>query len=543
MKLIFDIVKFALLLNIPSYSAAFDPQSDFSSAILRGNKVYAFSNKYYDDGKPKFSVYTINTQDVQTIINNSTVLSLTNLPDTYLPGLLDFQIKDSNELFFMGGQKYTSLKTSSIDNTPLLSTYDLGSINMTYHNEGVMKQPTFDKFPQYYYSTTPVTVSQKDGSTQTVIYIFGGYIYSEKLKKPALTNLFYSYNVNTKEWKDLNDSVDKDDVPPLGGHTAVLVENRYIYMLGGLTWPKGNYTDQVANSASGPPATSLSKILFYDTQDNTWTKKTVSALVYNDLLDKPLFGFTGNYYDNNIVVFGGFVNNNSAPDSGASYNILYSKYNVKTGQWNFTSIARNSDKTVQYPIIGCGGSVVYNNQLILVDGTRAPKGDFRERLYVIDLNSDKIVNTLQLAPEKPKDPPPSDPSSDDKGSSPFPVYGIVLIVLAIVAILAIIAFIYYRKRKARKSKGLSINTNTPKNITPIQEVWSDKINSKSPTSPTNNIYNIQTEHKYQQGQHSTTGTGNSDTKVMHDLPHFQHEQEVNFSLENDTNLGPDYGRN
>jgi hypothetical protein len=528
--LIYDILKLYLILNILSYSNAFDPQSDFSSAILRGNKIYAFSNNYFWSKRPMISAYTINSKDVQTIISNGTVLNLTNLPDTYLPGLLDFHIKDSNQLFFMGGQKYNSLKTSSIDNTPLLSTYDLSFNNMTYHNQDVMKQPTFDKFPQYYYSSTPVTVTQKDGSTQTVIYIFGGYIYSDKLKKPALTNLFYSYNVNTKEWKDLNDSVINDKVPPLGGHTAVLVENRYIYMLGGLTWPEGNYTDQVANSASGPPATSLSKILYYDTQENSWTKKNATSVDDNLLINKPLFGFSGNYYNDSIIIFGGFVNNNTVPDFPAAYTTLYSKYNVKTNKWNFTSIARNSDKIVKTPMIACSGSIIYNNQLILVDGARPPKGDFKDALYVIDLNSDRIVSTLQLAPEKPEDQTPPNPNSNDKGPSSFPVYGVVLIVLAIIAILVIAVFIYYRKYRAKKTSETSLSTNVSKNSPPIQEVWSDNINAKSSTGLTDNIYNIQMEYKYQHGQSTTIGTDNSDTRVMHDLPHFQHEQDVNFSL-------------
>jgi hypothetical protein len=528
--LTYAILKLYLILNILNYLVAFDPQSDFSSAILRGNKIYAFSNNYFWSKRPMISVYTINSKDVQTIISNGTVLNLTNMPDTYLPGLLDFKIKDSNQLFFMGGQKYNSLKTSSIDNTPLLSTYDLSFNNMTYSNQDVMKQPTFDKFPQYYYSSTPVTVTQKDGSTQTVIYIFGGYTYSDKLKKPALTNLFYSYNVNTKEWRDLNDSVIKDKVPPLGGHTAVLVEDRYIYMLGGLTWPEGNYTDQVANSASGPPATSLSKILYYDTQENSWTKKNARSVDDNLLINKPLFGFSGNYYDGSIIIFGGFVNNNTVPDFPAAYTTLYSKYNVKTNKWNFTTIARNSDKVVKFPSIACGGSIIYNNQLILVDGARPPNGDFKDALYVIDLNSDRIVSTLQLAPEKPEDQTPPNSNSSDKVSTSFPNYGIALITNALFLLFILGCYIHHKKTRVRTAKELSLSTNASNNGRPIQEVWSDKINAKSSTGLTDNIYNIQMEYKYQHGQSTTIGTDNSDTRVMHELPHFQHEQDVNFSL-------------
>lgn len=396
MKLLPTFLDLVLWLNVVSYLVAFDPQSDFSSAVLRDNKLYVLSNKFFENGRPRLSVYNLNTTDVQAIISNSTELNLNSFPQDYLPEFIDIKDNNSNQFYFMGGQKYNSLKSSNIINDQLLSTYDLSTNFMTYRNQKVMKQPPFQKFPQYYYSSTPVQVPQKDGSTHTVIYIFGGYIYSPQLKKPALTNLFYSYNINTQEWSDLNTSVNKYRIPPLGGHTAVLVEDRYIYMLGGLTWPKGSYSNQVANSVEGPPVTTLSKVLYYDTYTEKWIRRHARALDNNDLISKPLFGFTGNYHKGEIILFGGFLNNNSKPNEGAFFNTLYAKYNVKTNKWNFTSIAKDSDKSIKYPLIGCGASVIYNNHLILIDGTRAPKGDFRDRLYAIDLNSDRIVNNLKL---------------------------------------------------------------------------------------------------------------------------------------------------
>jgi hypothetical protein len=224
-----------------------------------------------------------------------------------------------------------------------------------------IKFPTYENFPIKGYTTN--SIANKFGSA---LYIVGGELYSKKNDSYTVSNSFYKYNFTTKEWSDMTHSVE-DKLKPLYGHKSVVIDNRYLVILGGRR-PSIYYSNPSFYIKEKPmfEFNSLYNLTIFDSFTNNWETVNIKA----DILDTkvPTFqfiDFLATVYKDKIIIFGGMVGEN-----GENSFISYEKMgtlDIKSKILSWTPIL-NEDGSGYKRSRTENGIQVLNDQLIICTG-------------------------------------------------------------------------------------------------------------------------------------------------------------------------------
>ncbi|KAI9291803.1 hypothetical protein K502DRAFT_282181, partial [Neoconidiobolus thromboides FSU 785] len=118
---------------------------------------------------------------------------------------------------------------------------------------------------------------QRSGSSIIItkdnqLYLFGGYIKHPNYSQLLLTRQFYHFNFTSNQWIDLTYTTDEAKIPPSAYHTATLIEDRYMVILGGsinLLNEDGRILyNNITNELNKP----FNLIYLFDIQLLTWKK-------------------------------------------------------------------------------------------------------------------------------------------------------------------------------------------------------------------------------------------------------------------------------
>jgi hypothetical protein len=226
-------------------------------------------------------------------------------------------------------------------------------------DSSIFQFPTHENFPIKEYTTNKIT-----NQFGTALYITGGLLYSKKDNKYSAGNSFFKYNFTTKEWLDMSYSFNGKS-KPMVYHKSVVIDNRYLVILGGYS-ENGTVAEQNLNNSTNSliPFT-LYNLRVFDTYTSSWKSINIEPDMFDIGLEQYIFyAFLPTVYKDRVIVLGGTVAS-SKPFFGSysKLGILY--YNSKTLIW---SPIYSDDDTRLFDNKFGQDSLLYNDQLIIVTG-------------------------------------------------------------------------------------------------------------------------------------------------------------------------------
>ncbi|KXN67914.1 hypothetical protein CONCODRAFT_79969 [Conidiobolus coronatus NRRL 28638] len=405
------------------------------SFTIRGNKLYTIVSP----GKLVHFNFKVYELKVDPTICNVTIVGgyeLANIPDGFDLKFIEVPniSQEMHNKLWVRAELTEDIK--QYGNTSYINW--VGYINLDdmslKADSSFIKFPTHDKFPVNKYTIN--TITNEFGS---VLYITGGMLYSKKDNTYAYSNSFFKYNFTTREWVDMT-YLAYGKLKPLAGHSSVVIDNRYIVILGG-------YSKKMIYEFERPDYNSLYNLVVFDTFINNWENISIKPNIFDtSIVTMEFDGFSAIVSANKIVVLGGIAGNElNKLDVNPYLGIL--DYNSKTWAWKEI---RNYDGSI-FKYWMENGAVIYNNRIII----------FSENIpaQVYNMYSQRMESTRGLSGEL-----------NNKGSGkPMPTYEVVFIVLGSAILLHTLSYLLYYKYK----KNSSSKNNKIKYKGPIQEVWSN----------------------------------------------------------------------
>jgi hypothetical protein len=206
----------------------------------------------------------------------------------------------------------------------------------------------------------------KEGDTYS-IYLFGGIANNGKHQDIVVTNTFLKYDATANKWTDL--SYIAEEVFPTAFHKAVNVDDKYIYLLGGI------HTEEPMNQTSYDfNYNGFEVIIRYNIEKKIFepisTSISGSALPLN--ISSGRYGFSAAYYKGKIYVYGGIQ-----AEFSQKYNLTSPTKETPTGYleildtethiWEWYQPkepnGENSNRKLAFH-----DSIIWNNQLLLTHG-------------------------------------------------------------------------------------------------------------------------------------------------------------------------------
>jgi hypothetical protein len=259
---------------------------------------------------------------------------------------------------------------------------------MSFKNDSsFIKFPTHENFPVKDYTMN--TITNEFGSA---LYITGGMIYSKSVDDNPYefqnyyienyldSNSFYKYNFTSKEWVDMTNSAN-GKLKPLSDHKSVVIDNRYLVVLGGRR--RVIYNSKPTYDGSYRPFyeyNSLYNLTIFDTYTNTWENVNIKANVFDK--DKPNFEFNeflATVYNDKIIILSGFADNNkeyfnkknanylpTRPEKNAKLGIF--DFKARNSTWTWDHIQNEDNSNISLQLIHAQVLSVFNNQLIICSG-------------------------------------------------------------------------------------------------------------------------------------------------------------------------------
>jgi hypothetical protein len=177
---------------------------------------------------------------------------------------------------------------------------------MSFKNDSsFIKFPTHENFPVKDYTMN--TITNEFGSA---LYITGGEVYSKKDNNYLECNSFYKYNYTSREWVDMTYSAN-GKLKPLFDHKSVIIDNRYLVMLGGRR--RIVYSTPPDNDYDHPEfeTNSLYNLSIFDTYTNTWENSNIKTNIFDTHIPTLQFiRFLAIAHENKVIVFSGMAGEN-----------------------------------------------------------------------------------------------------------------------------------------------------------------------------------------------------------------------------------------
>ncbi|KXN65322.1 hypothetical protein CONCODRAFT_13126 [Conidiobolus coronatus NRRL 28638] len=462
-------MNFLLPILFISYVLSYTPVvDDIISIVIRDSKliaIYRTANLY----NTKVRIYELKEGTTADIFNSRKTFDFGHSDGSFTLVQLDTPEnfpENKNKLWVKFMQSGMARNPAGSPFMNFLGYIDLD--NMSLENDSdFIKFPTHENFPVKGYTMN--TITNEFGSA---LYITGGKLYSKKdsdyldnnfvdsgLNSNKLrdlyryqdsyldSNSFYKYNFTSKEWIDMTYSAN-GKLKPISKHKSVVIDNRYLVILGGIrhiiynSTSNHNYYDQ-----PGFEYNSLYNLTIFDTYSNSWENVNIQADIFDTHITTLEFdSFFPTVYKDKIIVLSGYAGENR------SKTYRYSGYlgilDLKTKNWIWTPLY-NEDGSVIGPDGIYGEIIVFNNQLIICSDVLEDRN--RIRIHILDLISKKMISTLRLS-NLSNDTDTIKKNGDQIQSKALPAYVIVLI--------------------AKKPTSLNVKT---KSNGSIREVWANHI--------------------------------------------------------------------
>ncbi|KXN67913.1 hypothetical protein CONCODRAFT_19313 [Conidiobolus coronatus NRRL 28638] len=428
------------------------------SATIRGDKLYTIYLEYQQD-YAEFKVYELKNGSIIDIVNSAKTIELETNIKKFLPEFLDIpgSLQESHNKLWMKGKLKEAIKGQKN------STYKswVGYINLDdmslITDSSLIKFPSNENFTLSEYAIS--TVNNKFGAA---IYIVGGVYYFKKENRQSIENSILKYNFTIRRWVDMTYLV-KGKLKPLFSHKSVVIDNRYLVMLSGITEESKEEIDIINRNKPNYNFNSLYNLKVFDTFTNNWEYIDIKPDVMDtDIATFEFEEFLATVYDNKIIVIGVKIGTNTTmgistvitPADSPYIGIL--DYDSKTWSW---SQIYNEDGSKYSSGIYTKDIFVYNDQIILPrDGSMHTYNESMS-IQVYDLPSKRMKSTLRSSNVK----------NIRESDNIIPTYAIVLIALGLALLLLSLSYLLYHKIK----KNSSSKNNKIKYKGPIREVWSN----------------------------------------------------------------------
>jgi hypothetical protein len=317
----------------------------------------------YESQKLEVIEYRLKDGLVSDISKSGVTYKLTQMNPLLKYSFVDVPtyLQDDNKLWLVAN--YEGMPLNDIDNTYLDW---MGYINLTDMSlkptEIIIKKPYFDKFPSFGFSRDIIT-----NEYEPSLYIIGGSSFYGK----SYSNVFYKYNFTTNDWVDMA-SISKNVLYPINGHSTIVVDNRYLYLLGGFTVYNSKIdSDSVFSNdthfvTGNLKKNSLYNIWIYDIFEKNWEFYHIDIDIFDrGLLDIVISGIYPHYYKENIYLVGVELSDPKVyrPDKVSKFGLL----NVKTKKWTWNPLY-NEDGSEYNKTELFRDSVIFNDQIILISG-------------------------------------------------------------------------------------------------------------------------------------------------------------------------------
>ncbi|KXN65095.1 hypothetical protein CONCODRAFT_13440 [Conidiobolus coronatus NRRL 28638] len=358
--------------------------------------------------------------------------------------------------------KYINNPTKS----PLMGWVGYIDLNdMSFKNDSsFIRFPTHESFPVSGYTMN--TITNEFGSA---LYITGGELYSKKDNSYSASNSFYKYNFTSKEWKDITYS-GNGKLKPLFDHKSVVINNRYLVILGGKREIIYNstykFSDQYRSFLKYDSLyeyNSLYNLSKFDTYSNSWENLNIKA----DILDTniPTFqfdNFIAASLKDKIFVLSGVTRENRT--NNFDENGYFGTLELKSKSWYWSPII-DGNRIISREFLILQDPEVFNNQLIIC--TSFP-GSYLP-IHIYDITSKKMRSKLRYSNSSNY----SDSIEEKYEYQIYPInipnHAIVYIAASCTLVLGILIYLLYRK-----VKNSSIFKNGKnKSNEPIREVWAN----------------------------------------------------------------------
>ncbi|KXN69987.1 hypothetical protein CONCODRAFT_71043 [Conidiobolus coronatus NRRL 28638] len=434
---LFDIVK------------GFEFEWSYSTSLLKNDKLYVFDYNCDPFSKSIVTTYSLHDGSLEKITSNGTVFQVFQVPPidpSYTPKFIN--APNTDDLWMLGGKNYSQLT-------------NIKFFKEQWTNTGLFEFPKFNNFPLNSYTSTIVNNTQ--------LYIIGGFIYPEKFNQPVLSNQIFKYDLSRKKWDDLS-YLTKGQLPPIAGHKAVMIDDRNLLIMGGLS----PAFDDFEPSSNNTKLNSLEKIWQLDTSTLQFkpihTKFTVNS---RENIACERLGFSTNSKDKKVYIFGGIYYKDGEYKSEDQVGVL----DYDTSTWDWKKFDNPSNIQFNHKIIN-HDSIIIGDQLLIIHGKSVD--DKWGSLLNLNLKTMKLERELNY----------SGKLQTDKGFQ-LPTWALILIILiAVIIVLSIILFfvIRYRKKKSKKSQIICQQANLPSPQNTMLAIWSSPQELTSRTQITSNIF-------------------------------------------------------
>jgi hypothetical protein len=299
-----------------------------TSATLKNNKLYAIYHSI--TGYIKCKVYELKDGPIIDIVNsvktiklnltlNSTGLKFIDIPDNSEDSHNKLWVRTKSPYFFNGKENTTNANW-------------VGYINLD--DKSLKTDSSFIDFPPFTNSLiseyTVNTVNNKFGSA---IYIVGGNLNSNDVNRYRNTNSFLKYNFTIGKWVDMTYSA-VGKLKPFIGYKSVIVDNRYLVVLGGYIREKINELESQSGKGFIEKYNSLYNLTIFDTFANNWEIINIRPDIFDtNIATLKFHSFSAQVYNNKIIVIGMLVGEDNY---FSGYNSPYMgilDYNSKTWTW------------------------------------------------------------------------------------------------------------------------------------------------------------------------------------------------------------------
>jgi hypothetical protein len=254
----------------------------------------------------QIDIYNLKDGPISEI--TKTQVNITNAPLGYMPQFLnftqDFQNGLYNKIWMLGGYIPDFVTDSKLDESKWMAQY----VNDKQLNfgSGFIKTPNYTYFPKGGYSQNIINVNNNP-----VMYIIGGYIFSDQTNSTTLTSCVFKYDFNSNNWSDLSDG-SKSILPPIAIHRTVKVNND-LFIINGFS---PNVTDanypQTYSSNDPIKDSPINKMYRFDLSTEKWTAITLKTnLDSSKYADNSMLGASYDYYNGSIISYGALRYSNS----------------------------------------------------------------------------------------------------------------------------------------------------------------------------------------------------------------------------------------
>jgi hypothetical protein len=302
------------------------------SGIFKSDKYYIYYPVIDGSNIGIVNIYTLKDGPISQIKMNE--VNITNAPAGYMPQFLNFaqdtQNSVSNEILLLEGYAQESVTNRKPDESKWMAQFV--NDNQLNFGSSFIKTPNYTYFPKGGYTQNIVNVNNK-----TVMYIIGGYTFSNELKDVILTSYVFRYDFNSNSWSDLSES-SKSILPPIAVHRSVQVNNSLLIFNG----YSSNITDrkyaQTYNSEDPTEDNSINKMYKFDLLTEKWTvinlKTNLDSATYGN---GSMLGASYDYYNGNIVSYGA-IDNLNTNDTDPYFGTL----DLATLEWHWNHISTGS---------------------------------------------------------------------------------------------------------------------------------------------------------------------------------------------------------